>query len=115
RDSSPAPAWHEHRRERPEHRPANGRRGPDPHARRCVHLEGPVGTPPTGCVPLTRGTPTPARSAARSRLRAAGWWTRGYFASCGLRVLTPAQTVARVAADHAKWGRVVKEANIRAD
>jgi len=36
---------------------------------------------------------------------------------CQLRpeILTPAQTVARVAADHAKWGRVVKEANIRAD
>jgi hypothetical protein len=36
---------------------------------------------------------------------------------CQLRrwILTPAQTVARVAADHAKWGRVVKEANIRGD
>jgi tripartite-type tricarboxylate transporter receptor subunit TctC len=34
---------------------------------------------------------------------------------CDAEILTPAQTAARVATDHAKWGRVVKEANIRAD
>jgi tripartite-type tricarboxylate transporter receptor subunit TctC len=34
---------------------------------------------------------------------------------CDAEILTPAQTVERVAADHAKWARVVKEANIRAD
>ncbi len=34
---------------------------------------------------------------------------------CDAEILTPAQTVERIKADFAKWGRVVKEANIRAD
>jgi tripartite-type tricarboxylate transporter receptor subunit TctC len=34
---------------------------------------------------------------------------------CDAEILSPAQTVERVQNDYAKWGRVVKEANIRAD
>lgn len=34
---------------------------------------------------------------------------------CDVEILNPAQTLERVKADSAKWGRVVKEANIRAD
>jgi tripartite-type tricarboxylate transporter receptor subunit TctC len=34
---------------------------------------------------------------------------------CDTEILTPAQTVEKIKADHAKWGRVVKEANIKAD
>jgi tripartite-type tricarboxylate transporter receptor subunit TctC len=29
--------------------------------------------------------------------------------------MTPARTAERIRADHAKWGKVVKEAGIRAD
>src|SRR5258706_6721092 len=34
---------------------------------------------------------------------------------CDAEILSPAQTVERIKNDSAKWGRVVKEANIRAD
>ncbi len=34
---------------------------------------------------------------------------------CDAEVLPPAQTVERIKADYVKWGRVVREANIRAD
>ncbi len=34
---------------------------------------------------------------------------------CDAEILTPAQTVERIKADFAKWGRVVKEANIKAE
>jgi tripartite-type tricarboxylate transporter receptor subunit TctC len=34
---------------------------------------------------------------------------------CDAEILPPAQTVEKIRADSAKWGRVVKEANIRAD
>jgi len=34
---------------------------------------------------------------------------------CDAEILPPAQTVERVKADYAKWGRVIKEANIRAE
>jgi tripartite-type tricarboxylate transporter receptor subunit TctC len=34
---------------------------------------------------------------------------------CDADFLTPAQTVDRIKIDLAKWGRVVKEANIKAD
>ena len=30
-------------------------------------------------------------------------------------ILTPAQTVEKIKSDYAKWGRVVKEANIKAE
>jgi tripartite-type tricarboxylate transporter receptor subunit TctC len=34
---------------------------------------------------------------------------------CDTEILTPAQTVEKIKADYAKWGRVVKEANIKAE
>jgi tripartite-type tricarboxylate transporter receptor subunit TctC len=34
---------------------------------------------------------------------------------CDAEIQTPAQTVERIRNDHGKWGRVVKDANIRAD
>jgi len=34
---------------------------------------------------------------------------------CDTAILTPARTVEKIEADHAKWGRVVKEANIKAE
>src|SRR3954463_5942317 len=34
---------------------------------------------------------------------------------CDTEILSPAQTVEKIKADHAKWGRVVKEANIKAE
>jgi len=34
---------------------------------------------------------------------------------CDTEVLSPAQTVEKIKADYAKWGRVVKEANIKAE
>jgi tripartite-type tricarboxylate transporter receptor subunit TctC len=34
---------------------------------------------------------------------------------CDAAILTPAQTVERIKNDHAKWGRVVKDANIKAE
>jgi tripartite-type tricarboxylate transporter receptor subunit TctC len=34
---------------------------------------------------------------------------------CDAEILPPAQTVKKIVADYAKWGRVVREANIRAD
>jgi tripartite-type tricarboxylate transporter receptor subunit TctC len=34
---------------------------------------------------------------------------------CDAEILTPAQTIDKIKADHAKWGRVVKEASIRAE
>jgi tripartite-type tricarboxylate transporter receptor subunit TctC len=34
---------------------------------------------------------------------------------CDTEILAPAQTVEKIKADHAKWGRVVKEANIKAE
>jgi tripartite-type tricarboxylate transporter receptor subunit TctC len=34
---------------------------------------------------------------------------------CDAEILAPAQTIEKIKTDHAKWGRVVREANIRAD
>jgi tripartite-type tricarboxylate transporter receptor subunit TctC len=34
---------------------------------------------------------------------------------CDAEIMAPARTVERIRADHEKWGRVVKEAGIRAD
>ena len=34
---------------------------------------------------------------------------------CDTEILSPAKTIERIRADHEKWGRVVKEANIRAE
>ena len=34
---------------------------------------------------------------------------------CDAEILSPAQTVEKIKADHVKWGKVVKDANIKAD
>jgi hypothetical protein len=34
---------------------------------------------------------------------------------CDAEILPPVQTVRKITADYAKWGRVVRDANIRAD
>jgi tripartite-type tricarboxylate transporter receptor subunit TctC len=34
---------------------------------------------------------------------------------CDTEILSPAQTVEKIKADYAKWGRVVKDANIKAE
>jgi tripartite-type tricarboxylate transporter receptor subunit TctC len=34
---------------------------------------------------------------------------------CDAEFLTPAQTLEKIKTDHAKWGKVIKEANIKAD
>lgn len=34
---------------------------------------------------------------------------------CDAEILTPAQTVDKIKADYAKWGKVVREANIKAE
>jgi tripartite-type tricarboxylate transporter receptor subunit TctC len=34
---------------------------------------------------------------------------------CDAQIMTPAQTVERIKVDATKWGKVVKDANIRAD
>ena len=34
---------------------------------------------------------------------------------CDAEILTPAQTVDKIRADYAKWGKVVREANIKAE
>jgi tripartite-type tricarboxylate transporter receptor subunit TctC len=34
---------------------------------------------------------------------------------CDTNIMTPAQTIERIKADHAKWGNVVKQAQIRAE
>ena len=34
---------------------------------------------------------------------------------CDAQILSPAQTIEKIRSDSAKWGRVVKEANVRAE
>jgi tripartite-type tricarboxylate transporter receptor subunit TctC len=34
---------------------------------------------------------------------------------CDAEILTPAQTIEKIKVDFAKWGRVVKDANIKAE
>jgi tripartite-type tricarboxylate transporter receptor subunit TctC len=34
---------------------------------------------------------------------------------CDAEFMTPAQTLEKVKSDHAKWGKVIKEANIKVD
>jgi tripartite-type tricarboxylate transporter receptor subunit TctC len=41
--------------------------------------------------------------------------TRINATGCDTEILTPAQTVEKIIADYVKWGRVVKEANIKAE
>jgi tripartite-type tricarboxylate transporter receptor subunit TctC len=68
-------------------------------------LLGPAGLPPEV---VTRLTQALAKAGADKELLA-----QINATGCDTEILTPAQTVARIKADYAKWGAVVKEANIR--
>ena len=70
-------------------------------------LLGPAGLPQEV---VTRWTQALARAAADK----AGMATID-ATGCDTNILTPAQTVERIKTDLAKWGRVVKEANIKAE
>jgi tripartite-type tricarboxylate transporter receptor subunit TctC len=66
-----------------------------------------AGLPPEVVARLTQALQKAAEDKTlREQLNATG---------CDADFLTPAQTVDRIKADLAKWGRVVKEANIKAD
>ncbi len=68
-------------------------------------LLGPAGLPPEV---VTRLTQALAKAGADKELLA-----QINATGCDTEVLTPAQTVERIKTDYAKWGAVVKEANIR--
>ncbi len=70
-------------------------------------LLGPAGLPPEV---VARWTQALARVAADK----AGMDTIN-ATGCDVEILTPAQTVERIKADSAKWGRVIREANIKAE
>ena len=68
-------------------------------------LLGPAGLPPEVVARLTQALAMAgADTALLEQINATG---------CDTEILTPAQTVEKIQADHAKWGRVVKEANIK--
>ncbi len=70
-------------------------------------LLGPAGLPPEVVARLTQAlAKAGADKALLEQLNATG---------CDTEILNPAQTVERIQADYAKWGRVVKEANIKAE
>ncbi len=70
-------------------------------------LVGPAGLAPEVVARLTQAMQKAGDDKTlREQLNATG---------CDANFLNPAQTVERIKADFAKWGRVVKEANIRAD
>ena len=70
-------------------------------------LLGPAGLPPEVAARLSRALLKAGEDKAlHEQLNATG---------CDAEFLTPAQTVEKVGADSAKWGRVVKEANIKVD
>lgn len=70
-------------------------------------LVGPAGLPPEVVARLTQALQKAAEDKTlREQLNATG---------CDADFLTPAQTVDRIKADLAKWGRVVREANIKVD
>jgi len=68
-------------------------------------LLGPAGLPPEV---VTRLTQALAKAGADKELLA-----QINATGCDTEILTPAQTVERIKTDYAKWGAVVKEANIR--
>jgi tripartite-type tricarboxylate transporter receptor subunit TctC len=70
-------------------------------------LLGPAGLPPEV---VTRLTQALAKAGADKELLA-----QINATGCDTEILTPAQTVERIRVDYAKWGAVVKEANIRAE
>src|SRR3954469_18104584 len=70
-------------------------------------LLGPAGLPPEALARLTSAMQRAAQDKALTeQLNATG---------CDAEILAPAQTVAKIKADSAKWGNVVKEANIKPD
>jgi tripartite-type tricarboxylate transporter receptor subunit TctC len=70
-------------------------------------LLGPAGLPPEVVARLTQAL---AKAGADTELLA-----QINATGCDTEILTPAQTVERIKTDYAKWGAVVKEANIRAE
>ncbi|HTO46445.1 MAG TPA: tripartite tricarboxylate transporter substrate binding protein [Burkholderiales bacterium] len=70
-------------------------------------LLGPAGLPPEVVARLTQAL---AKAGADRELLA-----QINATGCDTEILTPAQTVERIKTDYAKWGDVVKEANIRAE
>ena len=70
-------------------------------------LLGPAGLPPEVVARLTQAL---AKAGADKELLA-----QINATGCDTEILTPAQTMERIKADHVKWGGVVKEANIRAE
>jgi tripartite-type tricarboxylate transporter receptor subunit TctC len=70
-------------------------------------LLGPAGLPPQVIARWTQAlSKAGANQAVMEQINATG---------CDAEILPPSQTVKKIVADHAKWGRVVREANIRAD
>jgi tripartite-type tricarboxylate transporter receptor subunit TctC len=70
-------------------------------------LIGPAGLPPEVITRLTQALAKAGEDRnLQNQLNATG---------CDAEFLTPARTVEKIKADFAKWGRVVKEANIKAE
>jgi len=70
-------------------------------------LVGPAGLPPEVVARLTQALAKAGEDTnLRNQLNATG---------CDADFLSPAKTVDKIKADFAKWGRVVKEANIKAE
>lgn len=70
-------------------------------------LLGPAGMPADAVARLTQAlAKAGADKTLREQINATG---------CDTEILTSAQTVEKIQADYAKWGRVVKEANIKAE
>ena len=70
-------------------------------------LVGPAGLPPEVVTRLSQAMLKAGEDKTmQDQLNATG---------CDAQVLNPAQTVARIKTDYAKWGRVIKEANIKVD
>src|SRR5262245_30469508 len=70
-------------------------------------LLGPAGLPQEAVSRLTQAL---AKAGADKELLA-----RINATGCDTEILSPAQTVEKIKADHVKWGRVVKEASIKAE
>jgi tripartite-type tricarboxylate transporter receptor subunit TctC len=70
-------------------------------------LIGPAGLPPEVVSRLSQALAKAGEDKnLREQLNATG---------CDADFLNPAQTVDKIRADYAKWGRVIKEANIKVD
>jgi hypothetical protein len=62
-----------------------------------------------GQVPILFSSPGPSVGAVKGGMDAIN------ATGCDVEILAPAQTVERIKADAAKWGRVVRDANIKAE